>query len=309
MSLPVEQATPSGPLPSDIVWAAYPLAVRAPYRLDLTVNALRRVPTNVVDLFTPSGEYLRLLAGVHGSVVVRVTQPRRQRLVVAVEGDMRDHSTTVALVRRILGVDRDLTVFNRAAARMPWLAPLATRMLGVKPPRYPTLWESCVNAIAFQQVSLIAASAIVRRLLLELAPTRECDGIMLRQFPTAERILEADARLARQAGLSINKWTTLQRVAEALTTGALNEAMLEERSSRDAAVLLRQIRGIGPWTATVILLRGLGRLDVFPMNDSSVARNLTLVARGRPVDVDATLDALGEQRGMLYYHLLLARLD
>lgn len=69
------------------------------------------------------------------------------------------------------------------------------------------------------------------------------------------------------------------------------------------------IKGIGPWTATVILLRGLGRLDVFPMNDSSVARNLTLVAGGIPFDVAATLEALGAQRGMLYYHLLLARLE
>jgi DNA-3-methyladenine glycosylase II len=45
------------------------------------------------------------------------------------------------------------------------------------------------------------------------------------------------------------------------------------------------------------------------MNDSSVARNLALVAPRTPIDVDATLEALGEQRGMLYYHLLLARLD
>lgn len=55
----------------------------------------------------------------------------------------------------------------------------------------------------------------------------------------------------------------------------------------------------------MIVLRGLGRLDVFPMNDSSVVRNLELVGGA---DVDHVLDALGPQRGMLYYHLLLARL-
>jgi DNA-3-methyladenine glycosylase II len=85
--------------------------------------------------------------------------------------------------------------------------------------------------------------------------------------------------------------------------------MLEERPSPDAAALLRQIKGIGPWTATVILLRGLGRLDVFPMNDSSVARNLALVAGAVPLDVGSILEPLGGQRGMLYYHLLLARLE
>ncbi|HEX7981070.1 MAG TPA: AlkA N-terminal domain-containing protein [Gemmatimonadaceae bacterium] len=289
--------------------ATHSLDVRGPFSLGLTVTALRRLPTNVVDLLTPDGVYLRMLAGAHGSMVVRVTQPHRQRLLVGVEADIRDHPTARARVRRMLGVERDLTVFNRAAARIPWLAPLAKRMRGVRPPRYPTLWEACVNAIVFQQVSLVAASAIVRRLLLQLSNTREIDGITLREFPNAESILEADDHLAREVGLSNSKWTTLQRVAEAIATGALNEEILEERNSRDAATLLQRIRGIGPWTATVILLRGLGRLDVFPMNDSSVARNLALVAHRTPIDVDATLEALGEQRGMLYYHLLLARLD
>jgi DNA-3-methyladenine glycosylase II len=292
-----------------VVEATHSLDVRGSFSLALTVTALRRLPTNVVDLVTPDGEYLRMLAGAHGSMVVRVRQPRRQRLHVGVEADIRDHPTALALVRRMLGVERDLAVFNRSAARIPWLAPLAKRMRGVRPPRYPTLWEACVNAIAFQQVSVVAASAIVRRLLLRLARTREIDGITLREFPSAERLLERDNGLAQEAGLSGNKWATLRRVAEAISTGALDEAMLEARSSREAAMLLQQIPGIGPWTATVILLRGLGRLDVFPMNDSSVARNLALVANRTSVDVDATLEALGEQRGMLYYHLLLARLE
>ena len=84
---------------------------------------------------------------------------------------------------------------------------------------------------------------------------------------------------------------------------------LEESSSADASTLLQKIKGIGPWTATVILLRGLGRLDVFPMKDSSVTRNLALVAGQVPLDVPADLAALRPQQGMLYYHLLLARLE
>lgn len=38
--------------------------VKPPYRLDLTVSALRRAPTNVVDVYTPDGRYLRAL-GTH----------------------------------------------------------------------------------------------------------------------------------------------------------------------------------------------------------------------------------------------------
>jgi DNA-3-methyladenine glycosylase II len=85
--------------------------------------------------------------------------------------------------------------------------------------------------------------------------------------------------------------------------------MLEERSSPEAAALLRQIKGIGPWTAAVILLRGLGRLDVFPANDTSVARNLAIVSGAAQIEIGGILDALRPQQGMLYYHLLLARLE
>lgn len=111
------------------------------------------------------------------------------------------------------------------------------------------------------------------------------------------------------AGLSAGKLATLRRVGDALLSGTLDEAMLEERPSPDAVELLCRIKGIGPWTATVILLRGLGRLDVFPMNDSSVVRNLAFIAGSAPVNIEEVLGALGPQRGMLYYHLLLARLE
>ena len=115
--------------------------------------------------------------------------------------------------------------------------------------------------------------------------------------------------MLRTIGFSAGKLATLRRVGEALASGALDEAMLEEQSSVDASATLQRIKGIGPWTAAVILLRGLGRLDVFPLRDTSVARNLALVGGRTSLDVAAIVEALRPQQGMLYYHLLLARLE
>ena len=178
----------------------------------------------------------------------------------------------------------------------------------MKPPRYPTLWEACVNAIVFQQVSLVAASAILRRMILALTTPIEGDTALY-AFPSIERFARASDVILRTAGLSMNKLAALRQVCDALRCGVLDEAILEETPSPDAAALLCQMRGIGPWTATLILLRELGRLDVFPTNDTSVARNLSFVAGSATVDINRLLSALGPQRGMLYYHLLLARLD
>ena len=286
------------------------LSVESPYRLDLTVSVLRRLSSNLVDLLTPEGEYVRALGASQGPLIARVSQSGPTALMVTLAGAESEHAWGLAVVRRILGVDRDLTYFNDAAASIPWLKALAERMRGVRPPRYPTLWEACVNAVVFQQLSLIAATAIMHRLTVALGKPAESDGVRHYLFPSAASFLRADHALLRAAGLSLGKLATLRRVGEALAAGTLDEAMLEELPSPDAAALLGGIKGIGPWTAAVILLRGLGRLDVFPMNDTSVARNLVFVAGyGAAVDIEATLRSLSPQQGMLYYHLLLARLE
>ncbi len=289
----------------------YEIAVVMPYRLDLTVSVLRRLPTNVVDQLTPDGHYVRALSGFPEPVIVRARQIREDSLSITIEGDTTGDAAVLGLVRRMLGADRDLTDFDRSAAPIPWLAPLVTRMRGVKPPRYPSLWEACANAIMFQQLSLHAASAIMRRLIVALGRSVETElaPVPLYIFPAAEHVQRAPDDLLRATGLSANKVATLRRVAEALASGALDATALERCTSPDAAALLRRIKGIGPWTAVVILLRGLGRLDVFPANDTSVAANIALVAGSAPFDAQSVLNALGPQRGMLYFYLLLARLQ
>jgi len=288
---------------------SYSIRVQAPYRLDLTVNVLRRLSSNRVDVLTPKGEYLRVLGSVAEPVIVHARQASPETLSILIEGDRREHPRLLALVRRMLGLEIDLTRFYHAASGIPWLHPLAFRMRGVRPPRYPTLWEACVNAIVFQQVSLVAASTIMGRFTLALGEPVEHGGVRLYHFPGMEQVQRAPDRLLRGAGLSAAKLATLRRVADALEGGQLDEVGMEELPSPEAAAQLRGIKGIGPWTAAVILLRGLGRLDVFPTNDTSVARNLALVGGSAPHDVAAVLEALGPERGMLYYHLLLARLD
>ncbi|MEO5918131.1 MAG: base excision DNA repair protein [Candidatus Limnocylindrales bacterium] len=287
----------------------YEIPVIAPYRLDLTVSVLRRLATNIVDVLTADGRYVRALIGAHGPVIVRVAQASDEVLAATIEGNPDDHEPALALVRAMLGTDRDVSSFGRAATTIPWLSPLALRMRGVKPPRYASLWEAFVNVVTFQQLSLHAASTIVRRLIVAAEPAVDVDGVSLYPFPGPEHFLASADHDLRAIGLSGRKIATLRRAGEAHVTGRLDRATLEALPSPAAAGLLQDIKGIGPWTAAVILLRGLGRLDVFPMNDTGVARNLALVAGPIGLEVDQVIDALRPQQGMLYYHLLLARLE
>jgi DNA-3-methyladenine glycosylase II len=127
-------------------------------------------------------------------------------------------------------------------------------------------------------------------------------------FPEAERWLDAgDARL-RAAGLSSNKLVAVRAVASATLDGTLDERELEGLPTDEVARRLSAVRGLGAWSASVILLRGLGRLDAFPLRDSGVARSLAAMAGRENVDQTELLEQLGPVRGMLYYHLLLSRM-
>jgi len=69
-----------------------------------------------------------------------------------------------------------------------------------------------------------------------------------------------------------------------------------------SATARRMFAAVGPWSASVILLRGFGRLDVFPPGDVGVARGLgellSLTARGA---LERLVQRLGDHRGYLYF--------
>jgi DNA-3-methyladenine glycosylase II len=295
-----------------VTGTVHALPVVPPFRLDLTVSALRRLPTNPIDVFTADGRYLHAVPGPRHPRIVQVRQVSDAKLEVTIDADAEDtsdHQEFVTLVARTLGVSRDLSDFYRSSSDVPWLDPLARRLRGLKPPRYRSLWEAFVNAVVYQQVSLHAASAVVQRIIREFGTPLQSEGAELYLFPAAESVLAASDDVLRGMGLSANKLATLRRAAEAIDSGQLDAATIEELPSSEAATLLRGIKGIGPWTATVILLRGFGRLDVFPMNDSGVARNLSLATGEPEANMGPVLEALGPHKGMLYFHLLLARLE
>ena len=111
------------------------MQVVAPYRLDLTVSVLRRLSTNVVDVLTRDGHYMRVLTGESGPVIVDVVQLRADALRVTIDGNASDHGWALALVQRMLGVDRDLAHFDLAAARLQWLRQLACLLYTSPSPR------------------------------------------------------------------------------------------------------------------------------------------------------------------------------
>jgi DNA-3-methyladenine glycosylase II len=181
-----------------------------------------------------------------------------------------------------------------------------TRLRGLRPPRFDSLVEAVGLTVPFQQLSLEAGVSIVNRLAQTLGRAVRADEHEGWLFPNAERLADTSIDAFQTCGLSAAKAQTLRSAARLIADGILSEDQLEALPTPEARGRLQELGGLGPWTADVILLRGLGRLDVFPRGDVSARRNLAaLLGRSTPLtarEEDELLARLGPARGMLYFY-------
>lgn len=138
---------------------AFELKPISPFRLDLTAWTLRRRPDNVVDRWdgTTYRRVLPLPVGPVEIAVIQVASPEAARLKVTVAGQPVSAPVRVAVttaLERLLGLPIDLTEFYHFAMQHRMLEPLTQRFKGMKPPRFATVFEGLINAMACQQLTL-----------------------------------------------------------------------------------------------------------------------------------------------------------
>ncbi len=275
------------------------LEVRSPFHLEATVRVLQRRPTHRVDVWK-NNHYLRALRMGGRPVLVEVTN---QGTIDAPQLDCcveeRDASEATRVIRTMLGLDLDPAPFERALAREPSLHTIARGLRGMRPPRFPDFFEMFANVIPFQQVSLDAGMAVVTRLIERFGEPIEREGVRIFAFPSVDIIAGAHIDELRKCGLSARKAESLRAIACAIVSGELSEAHISQLPTSEALRVQVAQPGIGPWSASLVLLRGLGRLDAFPPGDVGVARGL-----GALITDDTTehvIERFGEFRGYLYF--------
>jgi DNA-3-methyladenine glycosylase II len=286
-----------------------------PFRLDLTAWALRRRPDNTIDRWD-GHTYRRALVLETGTIELAAVQagsvaaPQLTVTVTGAQFDKHTEEAARAALARLLGLELDLSPFYRLAAADPFLRPLAARFRGLKPPRFPTLFECLVNAIACQQLTLTVGIRLLNRLT-------EAHGIApaagtTRAFPVPTQLAGLSPQALRPLGFSRAKSRSVVELAAGISTGMFNAAAIETLDDDAALTALLRLRGVGRWTAEYALLRGLGRLHVFPGDDVGARNNLARwLDRREPLDYAGVLAAVrGWQpfAGFVYFHLLLANL-
>lgn len=135
----------------------------------------------------------------------------------------------------------------------------------------PDLFEDLVESIISQQLSGKAAKTIFGR-FKDLYPSTALGTIA---FPTPKQILATPHEKLRAVGLSNAKARYVKSLAEFVDTGQLVLDELKDKSDEEVITSLTRVKGIGRWTAEMILIFSLGRPDVFSMGDLGLKKAIS----------------------------------
>ena len=146
------------------------------------------------------------------------------------------------------------------------------------------LYTDLIDAIVSQQLSVKAAASIMRRFL----------GLFPDDSPEPAAVRRRSEEELRAVGLSRPKVRYLHGIAEAIINGEID--LTEVAGYDDEAFIkaITELKGVGRWTAEMLLIFSLGRRDVFSVGDLGL-RNAVARAYGVEGDDREAIEAIAER--------------
>ncbi len=172
-----------------------------------------------------------------------------------------------ARLARMLSLDVDGARFVEVAARDPVVKALRCARPGLRPILFPSPYETAARAIIGHQLAVPQAAAIARRLGEAHGVRLDMGDCVLHAFPAPAALADLPLAVPGLAARKVEQLRALGQAADVLGTEQLR-MMAPEAAKRH----LQQLGGIGPFSAELILMRGVGDADAFPRTEPSLHR-------------------------------------
>ena len=249
------------------------LAVRQPFAAGDLLRFLgaRAIP----GLESWDGEtYARTLDLPGGAGIAHLTAGTDHVAVRLELSSWSDLGAAVQRIRRLLDLDNDPAAVDSALAADPAMRRLVAATPGRRAPASVDPYETAIRAIIGQQVSVAGARTVAARLVAAVGrPLEERPDGLTHTFPRPADLADADDDAF---AMPSSRRDTIRRVAAAAASGVLQlHVGVDPADARDR---LLAIRGIGPWTADYVVMRGLGHPDVLLDTDLGVRVALDRIA-------------------------------
>ncbi|MBT9455182.1 MAG: helix-turn-helix domain-containing protein [Burkholderiaceae bacterium] len=253
------------------------LAYRPPYHVDAMLEFLERraiVGIETIDKARRSiRRSLRITQagqGCEGWLEVTFDANRPQVRLSLSEGLVPATATVLPLVRRWLDLDADPLQIDAALATLP---AHACQQPGVRLPGCVDRFELAVRAVLGQQVTVAAARTLASRFVQRFGtPLNEAapEGLT-RVFPEPEQIAAASRDDIASLGIIARRADALRLLAEAWPRLLINQAQATHEAAQQELIALP---GLGPWTASYMLMRMWSWPDAFLPGDVVLRKQL-----------------------------------
>lgn len=127
-------------------------------------------------------------------------------------------------------------------------------------------YEALLRAVLYQQLAGPAAAAIERRFLAMFGG----------RIPAPDQLAPMTDEQLRAAGISRQKASYMRSIGEHFASGELSDRKLLRAGDDDVIEMVTRIRGVGRWTADMLLMFCIGRPDVLPVGDLGIQNSMRL---------------------------------
>lgn len=212
-----------------------------------------------------------------------------------------------ARVGQYLGLADDLGPLYEIARGDPAFAPVVAALYGYHQLRFPTPFEVACWAILAQRTPMASARTLKRRLITACsAPFVDDTGtgpVPLAPFPEPADLAAASPEALGAVLGNPVKGARIRSATQAFLD--VDDEFLRTGAWDDVETWLRRIDGIGPWSASFVLIRGLGRMERVPTGDAALAQ--AVAARYATEATPQRMQALAARYGVhqgYWAHLL-----
>jgi DNA-3-methyladenine glycosylase II len=212
--------------------------------------------------------------------------------------------TALERIRFFLSLDDNLVPFYAVGERDPAFAPIIDRLFGYHQVKFLTPFESACWAVLSQRNTLPLSQAMKARLTERYGGVLFVDSVPHSVFPDAHTLASADESELHVVVGNRMKSDGIMAVARGFVDA--DEEWLRNAPYDDASAWLRGIKGIGAWSASFILLRGLGRAERLPVEEKWVLSAAQKVYGEAEPDLERLAAPYGNYAGYWAHYLRIA---
>ena len=289
----------------------------APFNFDLTAQIFRNGDTQIRSfhdgLFSQVLKLDGQLALVQIASMAKTVEEPKLRVEVKANSPLtsKDTRRTEEAVKFIFNLDFDLCTFYREIKDDQVMSQIAKQLYGLKNPTTPTVFESLVDSIIEQQISIKVAISLEEKLIKKFGDRLNMEREIYFAFPTPQNLASASVDDIQQVGLSRRKAEYIHEAAELIVAGKLDLERLKNLEDAEEIISeLDAVRGIGVWTAELTMLRGMQRLDMLPADDLGIRRVIsTYYCQGKAIEATEAREiavAWGPCKGLAAFYLIIA---